>query len=166
MTIRLLAAGALALVAFLAGPALAQTPAPTTIDFGPLLREVVMPFAVMLAGVLATWLSVRLAKWLGLKSDEEVRKYLEPVLQNALAYAQAKLDKLPTTVATKNEIVAVAANFAIAHAADGLKFFKLDQEAVERMLRARLEANVSAQMPAITATAAAPMPTTVATPAG
>lgn len=165
---RIVAACVAALALILAGAATAQTtpPAPSTaINFAPLLNEVVWPLVIALAGVLATWLSAKLAKWLGLKNADEVRKYVEPALQNALAYGQAATGKLPLTVETKSQIVATAANFAIAHVADGLKMLGIDRDGLIRMLQARLEANVSAQIPDVTATAASTMPTTVAKPA-
>lgn len=162
--LRLLAAGALALVLFVAGPVLAQTttapptPSPTTIDFAPLLNQVVWPLAGVVVTALAAWLSTKLAKLLNLSNADQVRGYLEPALQNALAFGQNKIGALPVTVDAKNAIVAQATNFAIQHVPDALKFFKIDEEGLKRILTARLEANVSAQVPEVTATTGAAAP--------
>ena len=44
--------------------------ADTTINVAPLINEVVIPIVVALAGVLATWLSTKLAALLGVKKDD------------------------------------------------------------------------------------------------
>lgn len=167
--LRILAAGALALVLF-AVPTLAQTASPTpapstTIDFAPLLNQVIWPLAGAVVSVLAVWLSTKLAKLLNLSNADAVRGYLEPTLQNALAFGQAKTKALPLNVDAKNAIVAEAANFVIQHVPDALAFFKIDAEALKRILAARLEVNVNAQTLDVTATtpltAPAPVPAQV-----
>lgn len=130
----------------------------TAIDFNPLITELIK----LLGGVLATIISIKIARWFGLKSENEIRMYIEPALQNALAYGQARVGLNPVTLDAKNAIVAEAANFAITHVGDGLRKLKISDDAVARMLMARLEANISAQLPEVTATASAPMPTLVA----
>lgn len=152
--------------------ALAQTASPpaqppTVINFAPIVNDILVPIVVALAGVLATWLSIKLARLLGLKNEEQVRQYLEPALQNALAYGQSQIGKLPLTIDAKNQIVATAANFAIAHVNDGLKLLGVDKEGLLRLLEARLQSNINAQTPEITATtgpapSAAPAPTATA----
>lgn len=165
---RIIAAGLLALAVLLAPGlvALAQSApaAPgTSIDFGPLLNQVVWPILGAVVTAFAGWVSLKVAGWLHLKNADQVRGYLEPALQNALAYGQAKVGKLPLTVDVKNEIVAVGAQFALDHVNDGLKFFGLDSpEAVGRLLSARLEANINAQIPDVTATTGDGPPTTPA----
>lgn len=137
-------------------------PAPPAapVDFAPLVN-LAFSFLVPVVSVLAAWLSTKIARLLGLKSDNEIRRYIEPALQNALAYGQRQVGDLPLTYDLKNQIVAAAVNYAISQVGDGLKKLGVDEDGIARMLHARLEANVSAQTPSITATAAAPMPTSV-----
>lgn len=155
---------AILLAVLLPFAALAQTPpAPvaTAIEFKPLIDALlyVAAMAIMVLGGIAVR---RLTKWLGVKNDVEIQKLAEPILQNALAFGQAATGQMPHSVDAKNAIVATAANYAIQALADTLK--KVDRAHVENMLLARLEANVSAQTPEVTATAAAPLPTTVSKP--
>lgn len=133
----------------------------TNVDFAPLINAVFVVLATIVTAAAGVLLP-RLFRWLGLKGDNEAAKLAEPILQNALAFGQAATGLLPHTLNAKNAIVAQAANYAIQALANTLK--NVDRGHVENMLLARLEANVSAQLPDVTATAAAPMPTTVSKP--
>jgi hypothetical protein len=142
------AACALALTT-LALPALAQTtPAsPTSIDFRPIVNDVVMPAVVSLLGILAAWLGMKLRTWLGLQQNSALAGTLETALQNALAFAQSKVQGViataPLTLDVKNQVIAEAANYALAHVPDTLKALGVDQKLLIQKLEARLSLNTT-----------------------
>ncbi len=143
------AACALALAAVPLVPALADTAAPSTVvDFGPFLHDVVMPLAVALVGVGVTWLGARANTWLGLQSNSQLGGVIEVALQNGLAFAQSRLAVAlpagqPIPVDVKNQILATAANYALAHVPDALKMLGVDQATLLQKLEARLSLNTT-----------------------
>lgn len=143
-------------------PAAAQQPSGTlasvAIDLSPIITEVIKVGVLVAGGIITFYIK----KWLGEKAANEVKDFLEPILQNGLAFGQLAAKQLPHSIASKNAIVAQAINYVIASASDKLRGVSTDH--IRDMLLARLEANVSAQSSAVTATAAAPMPTTVSAP--
>lgn len=147
------AAVALAAAVVVSAPvAFAQTAAPTpaagVIDFRPLLNEVVLPLGTAAAVWFAGWLTTRITGWLKISRDDRVRAYLEKALLLAIDYGRSKLDRgSPITMQVKSQIVADAANYAVEHVPGALKHFGVDQDALKRMLAARLEATTPAELP-------------------
>lgn len=120
---RILAAGLLALAVLLAPGliALAQTAptAPSTsIDFGPLVRDLVVPaLGVLLTGVVA-W---ALNKWLGIQIKSQDGAIINDAIQNGIAFATSKIQTIPLTVHTGSPVVADASNYVLQHAGEALK---------------------------------------------
>ena len=146
---RLLLLGALALacVFSITGASFAQVAADasTKVDLGPLLANVVYPLAAAVVTVLAAWVSKKLATRLGLANDAAWSGKLEVAMQNGLAFAQSKLNANvgSLTIDTKNQLVAVAANYAIAHVPQAMKALGVDQTTLVEKLQARLEINTT-----------------------
>ena len=142
----LLGALALACVCAFTGTSFAQAAdASTKVDLGPLLANVVYPLAAAVVTLLAAWLSKRAATWLGLQNDAAIRGTLETAMQNGLAFAQGKLNASAGSMSidTKNQLVAVAANYAVAHVPDALKALGVDQATLVEKLQARLSINTT-----------------------
>lgn len=126
----------------LANTASAETAAGFVIDFGPLFNLVIWPALgvvfLAVAGVIAKRVE---AKW-GLKVDKET---IETAVQAGLQLAQAKVASANiTSVAVQSEIIANAANYAIAHVPDTLKRVGVDvstaagKAALQEKIEARL----------------------------
>jgi len=130
-------------------PALAQAPAlsGTSIDFAPLLNQVVVPLAVAILPIVATWLAFKVKIWLGIQNNAALAGVVDSALTNALGYAQsllaAKIPAGPIPLDVKNEIVAVAANYALGHVPDALKMLGVDQASLVQKLQARLTINTT-----------------------
>ena len=140
----------LILIAAIAAPdaALAAEAPGLTIDLTALVEPAVQALSVVVAA-LATWLIGRALTWIGLQNDAQVRAYLDVAIRNGIAYGASKLRERSadfTKVETKNELVAMAATFAIAQVPGALKRFGIDpgtpegQAAIARLVTARLPA--------------------------
>lgn len=156
---RLLAvtACALALVAVL--PLLAMAPAlaadtpsapalsPTQVDIAPLINQVVVPLLGALGGLLVTWLVAKVCGWLGIQANSQVAGVLETAMQNGLAFAQSQLkDKVGNGVVpidVKNQVIATAANYVIAHTPGAMKTLGVDQASLIQKIEARLSLNTT-----------------------
>ena len=121
--------------------------ADTTINVAPLINEVVIPIVVALAGVLATWLSTKLAALLGVKKDDALAARLEEAMKNGLAFAQSQLadkfDKGPIDIDVKNHLIASAADYASSHVPDTLKQLGIGPHELAEKLAARLQINTT-----------------------
>jgi len=136
-------AGAICIASFGgAGAAFAQAAAAaanTSIDFKPLLDQVVYPALSVVAIAGAGWIAAKINKRLKLENDSIVRGYLETALQRGLDFAKSQTAGVNLTVDVKNEMVAAAANYAIKKVPDALKHFRIDEAGLKEMLAARLE---------------------------
>lgn len=114
------------------------------IDFGPLL-DALLP----LAAALLTALSPLVARWImtltrlnKLEADDKVRAYLEVALDRGIQYGlgktQAWRGKAALTLDIQNEAIATGAQYVLARVPDALNHFKLDEQAVKDLVRARL----------------------------
>jgi len=125
-------------------PAMAQS---SVIDFAPLVNQVIMPLAIAVLGAVGTWAVVRFKTWLGIKQTSQLATTLDTALQNGLAFAQSQLPgvvaNMPLSLATKNDVLAVAANYAITHVPDTLKALGVDQAMLLQKLEARLSINTT-----------------------
>jgi hypothetical protein len=139
--ITLAALGALAVAAVpIAAFAQSIEPVQYKIDLRPLVDQVLWPALGIVATALATWLAKRTADWLKISDDARVRDYLDQALQNAISYARSQSGGVPLTVGVRNEMVAKAANYAAGRVPDALKRFGIDDDALRRMLAARIAA--------------------------
>lgn len=143
-------AGAILFVILLPGlAAAADTPATTlgtTIDFGPVLHDVVLPIALAILPIVAAWVASKVNGWLGIQNNAALSGLIETAMQNGLALAQSKVPNLVPTaipVDVKNELIATAANYVLAHVPDALKMLGVDQGALIQKLEARLAVNTT-----------------------
>jgi len=138
-TLRIIAAGVCALAILLAGAALAQTsPAPgTTVDFGPVLVQIVMPAVGIIVSALAAWGVKKLADLAGIKADEKAIAVVNDVMQKGLAFATSKIGTIPLKVDVRSPVIADAASYALAHGPDALKRLGISPEQLAEKLVAR-----------------------------
>lgn len=140
------AACALACGALISLPARADVTS-TAIDFAPIVQQVVVPLVIAVLGTVGTWALVRLKSWLGIKENSQLATTLDAALQNSLAFAQSRLPNVvatvPLSIATKNEVIGVAATYALAHVPDTLKALGVDQALLRQKLEARLSINTT-----------------------
>lgn len=126
-------------------PALAETAG--AIDFAPLVQQVVMPLVIAILGAVGTWALMKFRSWLGIKESSQLATTLDTALQNGLAYAQAQIPgvvaNMPMTLTAKNEVVGLAARYALAHIPDTLKALGVDQALLRQKLEARLSINTT-----------------------
>lgn len=131
--LRILAAGALALVFFAAGPVLAQSPpASTTVDFAPWIKsafELSIPF--LAAGVL--WLVKR---YIGAQTSDRDKALLEDLMRNGLALLQARYGK-NAVVDVGSASLATALGYVQAHGPEVLKRVGISLPQLEEKLVAR-----------------------------
>tara|TARA_R100001086_G_scaffold203463_4_gene119524 strand:- start:27 stop:413 length:387 start_codon:yes stop_codon:yes gene_type:complete len=105
------------------------------------LLEVVLSALAGLTAVGGFWLKKRLAHWLDLKEDSEVRSYLNAAIDNAVGYANAHARvaaEQNSTVVSRDEKVTIGANYVLGLVPDAAARFGLTQEGVERIVSARL----------------------------
>jgi hypothetical protein len=112
--------------------------ASTRIDFSPLIGEVLVPMLVALGGVLATWLTARLATWFKIADDAKIRELLESAIENGIALALSRLGNVSASIEVRNQAVADAANYVIRATPDALKRFNVDPQALAEKIEARL----------------------------
>lgn len=119
----------------------------TTIDLGPLIRDVVMPFVSVILTILLGWAAKKFSDWIGVKRDEAFAQKVEEAMKNGLALAQARLEERigrgPINVETKSELVATAGRYASEHVPKALKALGVTPEALHEKLEARLELNTT-----------------------
>jgi hypothetical protein len=133
--LRILAAGALALVFFAAGPVLAQTAASpsTTIDLAPLINTVLLPaLGTILVGAVV-WAAKKLV---GIQLDTKAVGTVNDVMQKALAYGSGIVGA-HATIDVKSPLIATAANYALTHAPDALKRLGVSPDQLAEKLVAR-----------------------------
>lgn len=114
--------------------------AATTIQLAPLVDTAASLLAALLLG-LGAWLIQRVAAWLKLAEDDKVRLYLEEALHNAIAFARNKAiqqGQRIDEIEVRSQVVANAANYAIARVPDALKRFGIDEDGVRDLVLARL----------------------------
>ncbi len=118
-----------------------------TIDLAPLVHQVLLPIAVAVGGVLATWLAKKMADLLGVQRDDKLAARLEDAMQKGLAFAQSRLEKKigqgPILLDVKHEIVAEATRYAVDQVPGTLKALNVTPEQLADKLAARLELNTT-----------------------
>lgn len=114
------------------------------IDASPLVAPLVA-YAVELAMAalltLAAWLARRVAGWLRLKEDGEVRSYLDSALIHALEWARERAlaeGRNLSDIKVRAELVELAADYVLPKVPDALRRFGVTPGALTDMLTARL----------------------------
>lgn len=135
--LRILAAGALALVFLAAGPVLAQT-APTapstTIDFAPTINTVLLPALGFALVAVVTWAAKR---FLGIQLNKQDQATANDLMQKALAYGTSKVGTLPLKVDVGSPVIASAVNYALEHGPEALKRLGVSPDQLAQKLVAR-----------------------------
>lgn len=151
----LLAAVTVALAAascLFAVPALAETTITVpTIDLTPIKGLVLEAFVGVLMA-LATWISWKVKTVLKLKEDSEIRVYLDKALENGAHYAiQLLRDKTAPygQIKVDNQLVAIAANYALSNVPAALKHFGVDNASLAKLVEARLGKVLGTHLPLI-----------------
>ncbi len=130
----------------LAAEAYAQTTPPVleyTIDFRPLVNEVVWPLIVAVVTAIVGILARKALSWLNLSEDRMVREYLDVALVNGLELARQRLGGVPLGATTQHQVIAEASNYVITRVPDALKRFGIDQNGLRRLIEARLASTES-----------------------
>lgn len=125
---------------FNSGVALAAEVTATPVDFRPLWGYGV-ELLVAVLGVLGTWAISRLSAWLGLRQGDSMRAYVDDAFMRALQYAAEQAlaqGKSLAKVEVRNELVAIAAKYAVETVPDALRHFGIDGPGLEKRLLARL----------------------------
>lgn len=110
----------------------------------PLVNELVL-------GVLTALASFAVAKVVALlkvKRDGELGRILDKALGMGIAFAMSRIEAAEDkvrTVEVKSELVASAANYALAHVPEAVKALGLDGAALVRMVEARLQVATKAE---------------------
>lgn len=118
----------------------------TTVDVSSIIN-VLIPFVVVVLGLLLTWLTKKLAKWLGLKADSEAAQFIESAAQKALALAQdnlkQRIEGKPISIDVRNALAAEAAIYLIEAVPTRLKQLGITAEQVQKLLEARIALNTT-----------------------
>lgn len=125
--------------------AFAQT-ADGVVDLSPIIDVLVWAVGGALSA-LAGWALVALSRLLGLKSDSEVRRYVEAAVNRGIDYATtraAEYARLKSKIAVRSEVIELAVEYALKAVPDGLKQLGLDRERVKAMVDARLPSEPTA----------------------
>lgn len=111
-----------------------------TIDFA-VLQPLVVDLVLGVLTALASLVAAKACQFLKARRDGELGAILDKALGMGIAFATARLAALGDThrtVAVKSELVADAANYALAHVPEAVKALGLDGEHLRRMIEARL----------------------------
>lgn len=103
----------------------------------PLVNELALAVLTALASVIAA----KACAFLKAKRDGELGQILDKALGMGIAFAMARLNAVGAdrgAVAVRSELVASAANYALAHVPQAIKALGLDGAHLARMIEARL----------------------------
>lgn len=103
----------------------------------PLVNELVL--GVLTA--LASFVAARVVALLKVRRDGELGRILDKALAMGIAFAMSRLEAVEgryRTVEVRSELVAAAANYALAQVPGTVKALGLDAAAIVRMVEARL----------------------------
>lgn len=115
-----------------------------TIDFGPLISEVVIPILGALLTLVGSWAVTQLAGWLGMKKTGEVMQGLDGIVRQGVAMAERKAKNYAqesslTKVDIENRKVAEAANHVMMQAPGWLKKAGVTPAQVEEWVRSLID---------------------------
>jgi hypothetical protein len=123
----------------LAQPAAAPV-ADGVVDFSPLIDAVIAAIGAALIAV-ATWIGRSVTIWFGLKSDSEIRRYVQDAMARGVEFAvkrAANYSKDHGKISVKSDMLETALEYVVAAVPDGLKRLGLDDAAVRQAIEARL----------------------------
>jgi hypothetical protein len=132
---------ALAVVLFVAPlVALAQPVADGVVDVSPVSDTIIAAIGVVLTG-LSAWITRLLAVWLRLKSDSEVRRYVQQAIDNGIEYALIKAKEFAakhSQIEVKSHILETGLEYVVKAVPDGLKRLGITDADLRRLIEARL----------------------------
>ncbi|MGB5949470.1 MAG: hypothetical protein WBG82_09135 [Parvibaculum sp.] len=105
------------------------------------LQPLVNEFALAVLTALASVMAAKACAFLKAKRDGELGQILDKALGMGIAFAIARLNAAGAergAVAVRSELVASAANYALAHVPQAIKALGLDGAHLARMIEARL----------------------------
>jgi len=105
------------------------------------LQPLVNELALGVLTALASFVAARIVALLKVKRDGELGRILDKALGMGISFAMSRLEAVEgryRTLEVKSELVASAANYALAQVPETVKALGLDAAAVVRMIEARL----------------------------
>lgn len=129
----------LCLAMFLPVSALAQT-TDGVVDLSPVIDVLVWTVGGALSA-LAGWALLAVSKLLGLKSDSEVRRYVQDAVNRGIDYAvtrAAEYARQKSKITLRSEAIEIAVEYVLRAVPDGVKQLGLDRDRVRAMVDARL----------------------------
>lgn len=119
-------------------------PGSTVVDLSGLFanaKELMYMVLALAAAALYGWLQ-KFPIFNKLITQEQYRKLIDPLLDDAVAFGVGKLSNADwLKIDTKNEALAMAAQYAVDHGGDLLKKFGISRDMLEEKLEAKLVAN-------------------------
>lgn len=149
LVLRLVLIAIMAPVVMVAMAVLAVAQDDTVVRVSPLINEYwdLIVVAIMgVVGIITAYFWKLVGKLLGEQVANQIRGYLNPVIENAAARALANIKDAHLTnvnIDVKNKVVADAANYAIAAVPDALRFFGFKLDPNDPALRKRIEAEIA-----------------------
>ncbi|MCV0426192.1 MAG: hypothetical protein K5905_12015 [Roseibium sp.] len=143
-----LAAGALAcltMALFASAPAVAAPAIDTLIDLSPVL-DLVMPLVVPVVVGIGGFVLTKVMRLIGLELDAKHRMAVDQALERAIGYGASKVGErfdINPQIDVKNELVAIAAQYAMEHIPGALKHFGITQDKLVVMIEARLNVDLN-----------------------
>lgn len=118
-------------------------PSSTTVSFGSLINEFLIPAVLAAAITVATWGVRKIDKFFGSRLSDENRAVLEASIGRGLHWAADKIstkinEKKITDIDVKNAIVAGALNYVTYYTPDALNFFGVTRENLQARVEAQL----------------------------
>lgn len=105
------------------------------------LQPLVNELALGVLTALASFVAARIVALLKVKRDGELGRILDKALGMGISFAMSRLEAVEgryRTLEVKSELVASAANYALAQVPETAKALGLDAAAIVRMVEARL----------------------------
>lgn len=115
----------------------------TTVDFSPLINQVVVPTLSAALLAIASWVAAYIVRFFKLKITAQQGQVVENALQNGINLAVHRLAEpldAHSTVDVKNQAVAIAMEYAMPKIAPELASLKIDPASVAERIEARLPA--------------------------
>lgn len=113
----------------------------TTIDFSPLINQVVLPLLSAGLLTLASWIAAYIVRFFKLKISAQQGAVVDAALANGINLAVhqlgVKIDQ-HSTVDVKNQAVAIAAEYAMPKIAAEAKALGITPESIDQRIQARL----------------------------
>jgi hypothetical protein len=124
----------------IAVPVAMAAPADGVVDVSPVLDVVIAAVGAALVA-LVTWVGRAATLWLGLKSDSEIRRYVQDAMERGvqLAIKRARdYSKDHGKISVKDDMIETAFEHVISAVPGGVKLLGLTDESIRRSIEARL----------------------------